>query len=42
MFDIKWIRDNASAWGWRLSTDQLARIDQALARRGPIVTRSPV
>jgi aryl-alcohol dehydrogenase-like predicted oxidoreductase len=34
------IRDNAAAVGWRLSDNDLARIDAALARRGEIVSKT--
>lgn len=36
------IRDNAGGMGWRLTPDQLAQIDQALAERGPAVSRGAV
>lgn len=36
------IRANAGGMGWRLSPDQLARIDQALAERGEVVSRGAV
>ena len=36
------IRDNAGGMGWRLTADQTIRIDAAIARRGPIVSRSAV
>ncbi|HTU23827.1 MAG TPA: aldo/keto reductase [Pirellulales bacterium] len=36
------IRDNAGAMGWRLSVEQLAQIDAALAARGRAITRMPV
>jgi len=36
------IRDNAGAAGWRLTPEQLRRIDAALARRGKAITRLPV
>jgi aryl-alcohol dehydrogenase-like predicted oxidoreductase len=36
------IRETADAMGWRLSPEQLARIDAALARRGTPVTKGAV
>ncbi|MEX0712488.1 MAG: aldo/keto reductase [Pirellulales bacterium] len=36
------IRENAQAAGWRLTEDQLARIEAALVRRGTPVSRSAV
>jgi len=36
------IRETAGAAGWRLSGEQLAQIDRALAERGPPITVSPV
>jgi aryl-alcohol dehydrogenase-like predicted oxidoreductase len=36
------IRETAGALGWRLSRPQLDRIDAALTRRGPTVTRGAV
>ena len=36
------IRDNAGGMGWRLTADQLARIDRALAARGAAASKSPV
>ena len=36
------IRENAGAMGWQLTRDQLVEIDQAIARRGEPLTRSPV
>jgi aryl-alcohol dehydrogenase-like predicted oxidoreductase len=36
------IGDNAGALGWKLDDAQLARIDEALSRRGPVITRPPV
>lgn len=36
------IRDNAGAIGWRLSADQLSKIDAALAKRGPAISRGAV
>jgi aryl-alcohol dehydrogenase-like predicted oxidoreductase len=36
------IRETAGALGWRLSADELARIDAALARRGTPFTRAAV
>jgi aryl-alcohol dehydrogenase-like predicted oxidoreductase len=36
------IRDNAGGMGWRLSADQLARIDVAIAARGPAASRGAV
>lgn len=36
------IRDNAGAMGWKLSSQQFARIDAALARRGAAVVKSAV
>jgi aryl-alcohol dehydrogenase-like predicted oxidoreductase len=36
------IRDNAGAMGWRLTDEQQARIDAALAARGKAITRAPV
>ncbi len=34
------IRDTAAAMGWQLTEDQTTRIDQAIADRGPIISRS--
>jgi aryl-alcohol dehydrogenase-like predicted oxidoreductase len=35
------IRENAGGMGWQLTADDLARIDQALAKRGtPVVLRA--
>jgi aryl-alcohol dehydrogenase-like predicted oxidoreductase len=34
------IRDTAAAVGWKLSTAQMAQIDQAIARRGKIISRT--
>ncbi|MEZ6108945.1 MAG: hypothetical protein R3B96_23415 [Pirellulaceae bacterium] len=34
------IRESALAMRWRLSQDQIAQIDQAIERRGPISTRA--
>jgi aryl-alcohol dehydrogenase-like predicted oxidoreductase len=36
------ITDNAGAMGWRLTDEQLAQIDAALAARGKAMTRAPV
>lgn len=36
------IRDNAAALAWRLTPEQLARIDRAIAARGAIVSRAAV
>jgi aryl-alcohol dehydrogenase-like predicted oxidoreductase len=36
------IRENAAGAGWRLTAEQLAAIDRALAERGTPVTKSPV
>jgi len=36
------IAENARGMGWRLTPDQLARIDAALVRRGPPVSRGAV
>ena len=36
------IRDNAGAMGWRLTDEQTARINRAIERRGPIVSRGAV
>lgn len=36
------IRETAAALSWKLSDQHLARIDQAIAERGPIVSRSAV
>lgn len=36
------IRDNAAALNWKLTAEQIARIDQAIADRGPIVSRAAV
>jgi len=36
------IRDNAAAMQWKLTPEQLARIDAAIADRGPIVSRGAV
>jgi len=36
------IRDNAAAMTWRLTLDQIRRIDQAIADRGEIVSRPAV
>jgi len=36
------IRDNAAALSWKLTPDQIARIDAAIAARGPIVSRAAV
>jgi aryl-alcohol dehydrogenase-like predicted oxidoreductase len=36
------IRDNAGALGWRLTSEQLAQIDAAIARRGKPVARTAV
>jgi len=36
------VRENAAALGWRLSPEQLARIDAALLKRGPAVSRGAV
>ena len=35
-------RENAGALGWRLTEQQLAQIDEALARRGTAAVRNPV
>ncbi|MFN0195265.1 MAG: aldo/keto reductase [Planctomycetaceae bacterium] len=36
------IRNNAAAMTWSLTPEQLARIDQAIAERGPIISRGAV
>lgn len=36
------IRDNAAAMNWQLSGEQISRIDEAIAERGPIVSRAAV
>jgi aryl-alcohol dehydrogenase-like predicted oxidoreductase len=36
------LRENAGALGWKLSTEQLARIDRLIAERGAVETRMPV
>ena len=36
------IRENAAAMGWKLSDEHTSRINAAIARRGPIVSRSAV
>lgn len=36
------IRDNAAAMDWRLTPDQIGRIDQAIADRGPIASQGAV
>jgi aryl-alcohol dehydrogenase-like predicted oxidoreductase len=36
------IRDNAAALDWKLTSDQIARIDAAIAARGAIVSKSAV
>jgi aryl-alcohol dehydrogenase-like predicted oxidoreductase len=36
------IRDNAAALTWTLTVEQIARIDQAIADRGEVVSRSAV
>lgn len=36
------IRDNAAAMEWELSPEQVARIDQAITDRGPIISRAAV
>jgi aryl-alcohol dehydrogenase-like predicted oxidoreductase len=36
------IRENADTLNWSLTPDQIARIDDAIAARGPIVSRSAV
>jgi len=36
------IRENAAAMNWKLSDAQIARLDAAIADRGPIVSRGPV
>ena len=36
------IEESAGAMGWKLSPDQLSRIEKAIAERGPIVSRAPV
>ncbi|MEX0585292.1 MAG: aldo/keto reductase, partial [Pirellulales bacterium] len=36
------LRENAQAMGWRLTSDQLARIDAAIAQRGHAATRGAV
>lgn len=36
------IRDNAAAMTWSLTPDQIARIDQAIAARGDVVSRAAV
>jgi aryl-alcohol dehydrogenase-like predicted oxidoreductase len=35
-------RENAGGMGWRLSDEQMARIDKALQQRGTPVVRTPV
>ena len=36
------IRENAAAMNWALSSEQVARIDAAIAARGPVVSKSAV
>jgi aryl-alcohol dehydrogenase-like predicted oxidoreductase len=36
------IRDNAGALNWQLTTDQIARINQAIVERGEVVSRGAV
>ena len=36
------IRDNAATLTWKLTPEQIARIDQAISDRGPIVSRAAV
>lgn len=36
------IRDNAAAMRWQLTPEQITRIDQAIAARGPIISRAAV
>lgn len=36
------IRDNAAALNWKLTPAQIARIDRAIAERGPIISRAAV
>ena len=36
------IRDNAGGMGWRLTDEQTVRINRAIERRGPIVSRAAV
>lgn len=36
------IEESAGAMGWKLSADQMSRIEKAIAERGPIVSRAPV
>lgn len=36
------IQDNAGGMGWRLTEEQMTRIDQAIAQRGPAVSRGAV
>ena len=36
------IQDNAAAMTWSLAPDEIARIDQAIAARGPVVSRAAV
>lgn len=36
------IRDNAATMSWQLTPDQIARIDAAIERRGPIVSKAAV
>jgi aryl-alcohol dehydrogenase-like predicted oxidoreductase len=36
------IRDNAAAMTWKLTEEQAARINRAIAARGPIISRAPL
>jgi aryl-alcohol dehydrogenase-like predicted oxidoreductase len=36
------LRDTAGAMGWRLSAEHLARIEQAIADRGTVISKNPV
>lgn len=36
------IRDNAASMNWKLTDEQIARIDHAIEQRGPIVSRAAV
>lgn len=36
------IRDNAAALNWKLTPEQIERIDRAIAERGPIISRAAV
>ena len=39
---VEQLRENAGAVGWTLTTDELSRIDAALAERGEPLMRAPV